>query len=492
MLSTLAKNLDPVPTPRQENPGSRKRKREIESGDIFSDTKRAKAESAHFGVELSQSQEQVIERIMSGKNIVYSGAAGTGKTFVTNMAKDMIIAASGLESILLTAHTATAALNLGNANTLYSTLCIPVGRNPSINGCMKSLRTSGKLEVITIASVMVIDEISAISLDLLEFVDQLLRTARNNREPFGGMQMVLVGDFMQLPPISDDKTVAAKYAFQSSLFDAVFGSPIMLTVPFRQANGPFLEILERVRMGKAVKADEAYLNTHCYLKGGARKSENAIFMGTHVKDVMAENERRSRKLTTPIKVYTCVDVGPKIETDKLDKNSPLERRISMRVGARVMQTVNIRNKDESAKILHANGSMGTVVSLGPNAVEVQFDADDAPTWVAPYRFSLKFGKKEVASRKQIPLTLAYAITIHKAQGKTIDAAHIDISRVFENGQAYTALSRMSSIDQLSFARPVTLSKLNRVSALAATFYDTPSKEAQEAYDLLGEISDFEG
>jgi ATP-dependent DNA helicase PIF1 len=409
---------------------------------------------------LNIEQENALEAIKAGRNIFLTGAGGTGKSHTIRA-----IVAWGRsvdKRIDVTAMTGCAALLLGlKAKTLHSWAGIGLGRESPASLAESIKRSRKTLRRWMDCQILIIDEISMMMPELLEKLDFIARRVRRKEsERFGGIQLVLAGDFCQLPPVTkstDPDTLL--FAFQSAIWAALLDETHHLTKIERQPDPAFQAILTEARMGALSPASITILNSR---KGLPWKTDEIrptlIFSrNSDVSTINSVNMEALEGEEVVFKAATVTASGPPsasagspsadsdIETQltRLDLDAPYEPVLTLKVGAQVMLLTNL---DQERGLV--NGSRGVVLhfsSTGLPVVRFLSIAEpvvvDRATWMLP--------DNDQVGRAQIPLKVAYAITIHKSQGATLDCALIDIgSNTFEYGQAYVALSRVKSLEGL--------------------------------------------
>jgi ATP-dependent DNA helicase PIF1 len=421
---------------------------------------------------LNSGQRAAFDAIMEGRSIFLTGPGGTGKSFLIKEVFDQLNKPG--HSVSLTAMTGCAALLLhSKAKTLHSWSGIGLGTDvvPLLVGKIKKSRRAmlGWLKTDT----LVIDEVSMLTAELFEKLEEIARRIRKNERPFGGLQLIMVGDFFQLPPVS--KGEDTKFVFESPLWASMGLTTYALTEIVRQKNPEFQAILNEARTGSLSKASLKVLRKRMDLDYKSLEIQPSMLF-TRRGEVDTINTTHLKKLTTEKKTYTATTVfNPITQTRGLSKSSPevehavqaLDKvaaysvELTLAVGAQVMLLTNM---NPGAGLV--NGSRGVVVGFErPPAKEEDLSGSAPPPKYGDVLFPVvrfKGGSKQTiqfhdwelqefpgVKRQQIPLKLAYAITIHKAQGATLDCALIDVGgRTFEYGQAYTALSRVKDMESL--------------------------------------------
>lgn len=389
---------------------------------------------------ITDEMKKAIELIETTNECIYiTGKAGTGKTTFLRW-----LASNSQKRLVVTASTGIAAINAGGV-TLHSLLNIPFGvLNPNLP--ITQGLPPHKYELINSIDVLVIDEISMVRPDTIDYIDKKLRVFRNNRQPFGGVQIVMFGDLYQLPPVVpiNEKDILLQfysgiYFFYANVLRHCGFHIIELNHIFRQTDSRFIEILNHIRSYQLTQEDIEELSELRNRKESSNYNGNHIHICAYKKDVQRINEEL---LGTPTHTYHAI-----IEKDFNAGSAPCDIKLSLRVGARVMMLVN-----DSKFQLYCNGSLGIVEGLSDKVVTVKLDnghtiAIERCEWSAK-EYKMKEGKiiSEVKGAcKQFPLTLAWAITIHKSQGLTFDNIVIHAKEVFCPGQVYVALSRCTSL-----------------------------------------------
>ncbi|MCK0208947.1 DEAD/DEAH box helicase [Starkeya koreensis] len=401
--------------------------------------------------------------------VMVLGGAGTGKTtFLHTLRKH-----GGSRQAFL-APTGVAALQLGG-QTIHSFFGLP----PRLVDPDQVKPRSPKRTLMKKLERLVIDEISMVRADVLDAVDRSLRIARGTPEPFGGVQVVLVGDFLQLPPVvpSAEREILGHLGYEGPFaFDArVLREVEPARLPFlqvhRQTDTYFVEQLAELRMGRYVHEAVAAINEASFREH--RPGRTPVVLAPTNMRVDAYNRRGMDLLHDEGRLYEGKSEG---EFDLANDRLPVPETLALKVGARVM---TVRNDPEKQWV---NGSVGTVTGLAPDRAYVRLDGAgiveiERTSWERiRYDWDEATGKVEakvVGTYSQLPLVPAWAVTVHKAQGLTLEDVRIDFdSGAFAAGQAYVALSRARSLEGLSLARPLRTSDIRidrRVAAFTAAF-----------------------
>lgn len=398
--------------------------------------------------------------------VMISGRAGTGKTtFIRNLLRD-----TETKQVVV-APTGVAALNVGG-QTIHSFFRIP----PRMVNLAEIQPRKGGGALFKKLQRVIIDEISMVRADLLDAVDYALRINRKNNKPFGGVQMVLVGDYLQLPPVVrgeeqemlQQRGYETPYAFSAKCLQALPVTAIEFTTVHRQHDPDFIALLGSIRMKEDVAGAIEKLNKACC---GPHKREATpiILTGTNAA-ADAHNKAGLAALSgNPISYTSELKGDFNVAQDKL----PAPELLELKKGARVMMV-----KNDPAK-RWVNGSLATVTKLSKEAIWVKLDGKamehevEKTSW-ENIRYAWNEETQQIAattigSFSQFPLTPAWAITIHKAQGLTLENVRIDLQGgAFSAGQTYVALSRATSLEGLSLAHPLKASDI-RVDRLLLEF-----------------------
>ena len=402
-------------------------------------------------------------------SLFLTGKAGTGKTTFLRE----VVHYTKKKCIVL-APTGIAAVNAG-AMTIHS--FFQFGLGPFVQGVIEPKSdfriNKSKLELIRHLQLLIIDEVSMVRADLMDHIDVELRRIRRNSKPFGGVQLLMIGDLQQLPPIAhggEDELLRQYYKtlyfFSSAALKSMKYSCIELKNVYRQTDRHFIDILNHARDCTLTSQDISDLNAR-YIPGFSPKPEDGyIRLMTHNRQVDYVNETEMEKLDS--KPYTFVAA---VTGTFPEESYPTSNSLTLKKGAQVMF---IKNDPERRFI---NGTLGEVKSIDKNSIAVRLAESGMVIDVEPmewqnirYQFdeeSKEISSKQIGRFKQYPLKAAWAITVHKSQGLTFDKAIIDVHAAFSPGQAYVALSRCRTLDGLVLSSPVSASVFMRDNAVDA-------------------------
>nr|XP_046264667.1 ATP-dependent DNA helicase PIF1 [Scatophagus argus]XP_046264668.1 ATP-dependent DNA helicase PIF1 [Scatophagus argus] len=385
---------------------------------------------------LNKEQTAVLSAVLRGKNVFFTGSAGTGKSFLLKR----IMGSLPPKSTFATASTGVAACHIGGT-TLHNFAGIGSGCAP-LEQCIELAQRPGVLQHWTSCRHLIIDEISMVEAQFFDKIEAVARSVRRSTEPFGGMQLIVCGDFLQLPPVSKGKEKSS-FCFQARSWRKVIQLNMELTEVRRQTDQSFISLLQAVRVGRVTEEVTAKLMASAYHQI-ERDGILATRLCTHKDDVELTNENKLQQLPGSVHVFEALDSDP-VLVKTIDAHSPVGRLIQLKVGAQVMLTKNL---DVTRGLV--NGARGVVVAFEPGKhglPRVRFLCGVTEV-LKPERWMFKSGGGIHLSRQQLPLKLAWAISIHKSQGMTLDCVEISLARVFESGQAYVALSRARSLEGL--------------------------------------------
>lgn len=404
-------------------------------------------------------QDHALAILQSGANVFITGAPGAGKTYVLN--KFIGAQRQRGRSVAVTASTGIAATHI-NGQTIHSWSGVGVA-TALTDALLKRIRPRRK-KAITNTDVLVIDEVSMMSAWLFDMVDHVCRNLRNDSAPFGGLQVVLSGDFFQLPPVTRGSRGGSAYdplteqlrrtyleagknpdGFITESFGwAQLGIQVCyLTEQHRQDDGQLLTVLTDIREGGVTQED------HNVLAARIGKSPQDDLVAVHLFPVNKQadvlNDVQLAELDEDEHDFDATFAGPAALIDRLRKNVLAPEHLVLKKGAAVMA---LRNDQEHQFV---NGSLGKVTGFATESKGgwpiVEFD-NGHTVMMKPADWQMMDGETVLASASQVPLRCAWAITIHKSQGMTLDRAVMDLTRTFAPGMGYVALSRVEALDGL--------------------------------------------
>lgn len=418
---------------------------------------------------------QYVSKFVNGTNqsLFLTGKAGTGKTTLLKQIVD-----TTHKKTVIAAPTGIAAINAGGV-TLHSLFHLPFGSYipdsqipPGLNlsfqlttasTIIRNLKmNSQKKALIRTMELLIIDEVSMLRADMMDAIDKILRYVRRNQKPFGGLQLLFIGDLWQLPPVvkNDEWAVLKAYYDNIFFFNArVFKQTELVYLElekiFRQSDQEFINLLNHFRINKVSIDDLERINQQYIPNFDLLKNEGYIYLTTHNHKADAVNKKALKKL--PGKMFRF---NAQIEGDFSEYAYPVDPVLELKEGAQVMFIKN----DYSGNQAYFNGKIGKIEHVDDEHIEVGFLDGSPSAIVEPYiwenkKFAINPETKEIEEKimgifTHYPIKLAWAITIHKSQGLTFDKAMIDISQVFAGGQTYVALSRLTSLKGLVLAQPV--------------------------------------
>lgn len=409
---------------------------------------------------MNEEQRYALEKIREGKNVFLTGPGGTGKSFFIETLRNDFTERYPDMKIATVALTGCAAILLGHgAKTLHSWAGIGLGKG-SVGDLVAVIRRNRKAAKNWMTTqLLIIDEISMMSAELFDKLDAVAKVIRRSSAPFGGLQLLLVGDFYQLPPVVDVMPEGqALFCFESPSWAAAVHETVVLKQIHRQTDADFKSLLEHVRFGNLSPEDADMLRSRMGLDWQALEIRPTLLFARRamVDKINTANlaALAGETITWKAKTVFTADetAGQRHDADELaraiakfDNDAPYDETLSLKDRAQVMLITNL---DIDRGLV--NGSRGVLVGFDRAGAEplpiVQFLNGQRIT-ISRHSWALDDFKN--TARSQIPLRLAWAGTIHKSQGATLDCALIDIGRTtFEYGQAYVALSRVKSLNSL--------------------------------------------
>ena len=393
----------------------------------------------------------------TGRSIFLTGKAGTGKTTFLKT-----VVEQSKKRTIVVAPTGVAAINAGGM-TIHSFFQLPF--TPYVpNARIQSKFDFGKEKRRIIASLdlLIIDEISMVRSDLLDAIDSVLRRYRNHYKPFGGVQLLMIGDLQQLTPVVTPEDEAllkpyydTPYFFGSKALQQIEYVTILLSQVFRQEDKAFLDVLNHIREAHPTTNDIATLNQRCQPAFIPKQGEGYIRLTTH--NYLADNYNENELKKLPGHSYTF---QAQIEGNFPEYSYPTSEVLTLKEGAQVMFVKN----DPSGEHRYYNGRIGEIVEISENRVCVLCAGDAEGIEVEPLewenaQYQLNPETRVIESKvqgtfRQLPLRLAWAITIHKSQGLTFERAIIDANLSFAPGQVYVALSRCKTLEGMVLSQPI--------------------------------------
>ncbi|HKL33086.1 MAG TPA: AAA family ATPase, partial [Tangfeifania sp.] len=395
----------------------------------------------------------------TGDNIFLTGKAGTGKTtFLKNLKNH------SPKRMVVVAPTGVAAINAGGV-TIHSFFQLPF--SPHVPGApmqSEGIRrfSKNKINIIRSLDLLVIDEISMVRADMLDAIDEVLRRFKNRNKPFGGVQLLMIGDLQQLAPVvkEDDWNILRNYYetaffFSSRALKNASFTGIELKHIFRQSDQDFIDLLNKVRDNDMDENDIRKLNRRYISNFNLPDEEDYITLTTHNYQANRINVNHLNKLTAKKHTFKC-----NVEDDFPESSYPADAVLEIKTGAQVMFLKN----DTSPEKSYYNGKIGKVTGIDDNEIEVLCPGETEPIIVeravwenTKYKLNERTSEIEedvVGKFVQFPLKLAWAITIHKSQGLTFEKAIIDAKQSFAHGQVYVALSRCKNLEGLVLSTPL--------------------------------------
>ena len=418
-------------------------------------------------------QERALDVLKTGANVFLTGEPGAGKTYVLNQYIAWLEAA-GLR-VAVTASTGIAATHIGGM-TIHAWSGIGI-KDELTPYDLEQITTREKIvKRVKATDVLVIDEISMLDGKVLDMVAQVVRVARGSNEPFGGLQVVLVGDFFQLPPITRNNA-PLHYAFMGSAWQQLRLLTCYLTEQHRQEDELLLGLLGSIRRNEIEDDHYTLLNEQTEI---AYDDIEPTRLYTHNADVDAVNARQLAALPGPARTFRMTVTGRKPLIEGLMKNCLSPEELVLKEDAMVMCT---KNNFEAG---YVNGTLGRVVRFS-DGYPIIVTTDGRELTIKPTTWEVVEDQKVLASIEQLPLRLAWAITVHKSQGMSLDAVEVDLSKAFVYGQGYVALSRVRTLAglQVSGMHPNALQVDPRIVEQDRRFH-AQSEEVEDTFIAMDE------
>jgi hypothetical protein len=419
----------------------------------------------------------------TNRNIFLTGKAGTGKTTFLKSLKDKIH-----KRMVIVAPTGVAAINAGGI-TIHSFFQLPFGpiltkkvagsKNQTSESKMKFQKR--KINIIKSLDLLVIDEISMVRADMLDAIDEVLRKYKNRFLPFGGVQVLMIGDMQQLAPVVKHQEwellknyYKSMYFFNSKVIEESNLLSIELKKVYRQSDEKFIEVLNEIRTNAITKENFDLLHTRFIPNFNAEDADSYVTLCTHNHSANLINSRELKKLESTSNFFTA-----DIDGDFPENSYPTDYELELKIGAQVMFIKNDSNPEKR----YYNGKIGEIIGFEDQHIII-YCHDDKSTIESNHeewkniKYDIDNKTKEIKEKvvgtfRQYPLRLAWAITIHKSQGLTFEKAIIDAEAAFAHGQTYVALSRCKSLEGL-----VLSSRISKSTIISDNEIDTFSKESE--------------
>lgn len=464
--------------PWDEDHTHKKLSAKVQPASVSTDSVKAKTANKKIAeiVSLSNQQRTILETVMEGKNVFFTGSAGTGKSVLLRAIIKSLRQKNvkSPDAVAVTASTGIAACNIGGV-TLHSFGGVGIAQGTAVDLANKIKKNQKAASRWGRTRVLIIDEISMLEGDFFDKLETIARILRKNSKPFGGIQLVLTGDFFQLPPVV--KSSVVKFAFNAQCWKDCMDCTFNLTKVFRQKDQAFVDMLNEMRFGRLSEKSIQVFTARAAPLPDDGIAPTELF--PRREDVDRANRERMEKLTGDLHTYASVDGGtadPRSRENQLN-NFMAPKELQLKVDAQVMM---IKNVDEQL----VNGTVGKVIDfmtesewaasvVGMATGEKEPGEKEKPKnrtnevklpvveWkivgsrspridlvrMEAFKVEGPNGQVEV-SRQQLPLILAWAMSIHKSQGQTLEKVKVDLRKVFEKGQAYVAISRATSLEGL--------------------------------------------
>ena len=428
--------------------------------------------------EENEEYKKILSLLKNGENVFLTGFAGTGKSYILNKLKERF-----KKQLTITSTTGIAAVNV-KGQTIHSWAGVGLCRNPIARTVEKIKSRKTQLNLIQNCKILAVDEISMLNIEAFEYINEVLKNLRESSEPFGGIQVLFIGDFYQLPPVEKEETLERRYCFDSPVWNELNLQNIVLKKNYRQSEEKFINALAHMREN-CLEIDDIELFKSRMIDSDTSEA-NILHIFSTNEEANRYNNAKFNQIEEPIKIFSAEDGvfrGKNLVTDGFtesesyilevfSKNCRAEKEIVLKLGARVMLLMNM---DFNKGLI--NGACGVIQKFNDKSIVIKFD-NGIEAAIPQNTFEYFYNDRVVAQRIQYPLRLAYGITIHKSQGMTLDKLVVDCARIFERGQAYVAMSRVKTLSGL-YLKNFEPAKVF-VDSKVAKFY----KNLQEVKDVV--------
>lgn len=383
---------------------------------------------------ISMTQKEALDILKMGKNVFLTGEAGSGKTFVLNEYINYL--KSHAVTVAVTASTGIAATHLGG-QTIHSWSGLGVRDSLDDRDIDDMMQKSYLYKRFDQTKVLILDEVSMLHHFRLDMLEWLCRQFKHNEKPFGGMQVILCGDFFQLPPVTRGEIYESQFAFKATSWQDAGFNVCYLSEQHRQKDSQYLSILNEIRQNKVSSKTRRLLDEHLQNKSDSETDRTKLF--THNIDVDIINNKYLALISGVEKQYPMQSRGARNLIENLKKSCLSPETLKLKVGAKVMFTKN----DPAGNFV--NGTLGVVENFGQFGEPLIRTLSGKLITAIPASWQIEEDGKIKAEVTQLPLRLAWAITVHKSQGMSLDAMEVDLSKSFTHGMGYVALSRVRSL-----------------------------------------------
>lgn len=382
-------------------------------------------------------QEKALEILKSGNNVLLTGPAGTGKTYILN--KFIKYLRHNRANVAITASTGIAATHI-NGRTIHSWAGLGIKKYLSSSDLAKIKMNSKVRARIRDTNVLIIDEISMLHDFQLDMADIVCRAIKNDDRPFGGIQLILCGDFFQLPPVDKERD-GGSFIVKSEVWSKLSLKTCYLTEQYRQSDRSLNDLLVSIRSGKITESHNNILAGRINAK--LKDPEKVTKLYTHNANVDALNFSKLDSLPDEERIYFMKGEGKTALIETLKKNCLASEELKLKREAIVMFVKNDFDKG------YVNGTIGKVVDFHESGYPIVKIRSGRRIVAMPADWAIEENNTVLVKVTQVPLRLAWAITVHKSQGMTLDAAEVDLSKAFTFGLGYVALSRVRSLSNLN-------------------------------------------